>query len=145
MNYLLDTDVLSATAPTKAVDAAAWRRWLVAASDRLFLSAVTIAEIEHGIVAAERLGATTKAGKLRVWLTAVTEIYGDRILAFDRPVAVTAGRMLDSARGHAMGFADIAIAATAATHGLTLLTANRRDFRPLGVDLANPFEALPPL
>jgi len=51
--------------------------------------------------------------------------------------------MLDLARAHDPGFEDIAIAATAAAHGLTVLTANERHFEPLGVPFANPFKQLP--
>jgi predicted nucleic acid-binding protein len=51
--------------------------------------------------------------------------------------------MLDRARAHDPGFEDIAIAATAVAHGLTVLTANERHFEPLGVPLANPLKQLP--
>lgn len=145
MTYLLDTDVLSASAPTKAQVHAEWNDWLLRASDRLFLSTITLAEIEQGIAAAVRTGATTKAERLRLWLATVEQLYADRLLPFDGNVARRAGPMLDKARGHAMGFADIAIAATAATHGLTLLTANERHFRPLDIAWLNPFTHLPPL
>lgn len=43
------------------------------------------------------------------------------------------------ARGQNVGLADILIAATAQTHGLTVVTANIRDFEPLGVDCLAPF------
>lgn len=143
--YLLDTDVLSASAPTKARGRVEWADWLIRAGDRLFLSTITIAEIEHGIASVSRRGATVKAEKLRLWLTAVETLYGDRLLAFDTAVAKAAGAMMDAARAHDMGFADIAIAATAATHGLTLLSSNGRHFRPLGIALIDPFETLLPL
>ncbi|MDR6873237.1 putative nucleic acid-binding protein [Bosea sp. BE125] len=145
MTYLLDTDVLSAAAPPKAQARAEWNDWLFGASDRLYLSTITLAEIEQGIAAAIGTGATTKAEKLRLWLATVEQLYGERLLPFDGNVARRAGAMLDKARGHAMGFADIAIAATAAAHGLTLLTANERHFRPLDIASLNPFTRLPPL
>lgn len=119
--------------------------WLPRASERLFLSTITLAEIEKGIAAAFRIGATAKAGRLRLWLETVEHLYGERLLPFDQAVARRAGPMLDQARGFGMGFADVAIAATAATHGLTLLTANERHFRPLGIAWLNPFDDLPPL
>ena len=54
-----------------------------------------------------------------------------------------AGAILDRARAHNPGFEDIAIAATAAAHGMTVLTANERHFAPLGVPVANPLRQLP--
>ena len=53
--------------------------------------------------------------------------------------------MTDAARaaGHTPGLADIAIAATAASRGLTVLTRNVRHFAPLGTRAINPFETLP--
>jgi predicted nucleic acid-binding protein len=60
-------------------------------------------------------------------------------------VAHVAGRILDRTRAVDVGFEDIAIAATAETHGLTVLTANERHFEPLGVAFVNPLKALPPL
>jgi hypothetical protein len=143
--YLLDTDVLSASAPTKARQRQDWLEWQVSASNRLFLSAVTIAEIERGICSCMREGATTKAARLRLWVEAIEHLYGDRVLPFDLNVAHVAGAMLDNARGHGAGFADVVIAATAAVHGLTLLTGNERHFRSLGIAWLNPFVELPPL
>lgn len=137
--------MLSISAPTKAVTRHELQGWLIRASERLFLSMITVAEIEKGIAAARRTGATTKADRLSLWLATVEHLYGDRLLPFDRDVARKAGPMLDAARGFGMGFADIAIAATAEAHGLTVLTANERHFRPLGIAWLNPLDALPPL
>ncbi len=142
--YLLDTNIVSADAPTKRhVGADAFAAWMRANSDRLYLSAITVAEIEAGIARAVRIGATTKAEHLRRWLAAVEHFYAGRILSFGIEEARHAGLMLDRARAHDPGFEDIAIAATAAAHGLTVLTANERHFEPLGVPLANPLKQLP--
>ncbi|RAX38220.1 type II toxin-antitoxin system VapC family toxin [Rhizobium tropici] len=142
--YLLDTNIVSADAPTKRqVGVEAFAAWLRANSDRLYLSAITIAEIEAGIARMVRIGARTKAKHLRRWLAAVEHFYAGRILPFGVEEARHAGLMLDRARAHDPGFEDIAIAATAAAHGFTVLTANERHFAPLGVPLANPFKQLP--
>jgi len=50
---------------------------------------------------------------------------------------------LDDPRAHPPGFEDVAIAATAKVHGLTVLTRSMRHFWPLGVQVFNPLEALP--
>lgn len=143
--YLLDTDVLSASAPTKPQQQQDWLHWQVRASDSLFLSTMTIAEIERGICASLRQGATTKASRLRQWIDAIEHLYGDRILPLDLNVAHMVGMMLDKARGEGASLADLVIAATAMAHGLTLLTRNERHFRPLGIAWLNPFTELPPL
>lgn len=142
--YLLDTNILSASAPTRRdADAEALAVWMRAHGDRLYLSAITIAEIEAGIARAVRIGASTKAPALRRWLAAVEHFYASRILPFGIEEARQAGAILDRARAHDPGFEDIAIAATAAAHGLTVLTANERHFAPLGVPYANPLKELP--
>ena len=114
-------------------------------SAELFLSTVTIAEIEDGIAKAKREGATRKARDLTAWLETVLHLYAARILPFDLAIARLAGSLSDRARGqgHAPGFADIIIAATAQHHGLTILTRNVRHFEPLGVPVHDPFARLP--
>lgn len=142
--YLLDTNIVSADAPTKRhVGVEAFAAWVRANSNRLYLSAITIAEIEAGIARSIRIEATTKAENLRRWLAAVEHFYAGRILPFGVEEARHAGLMLDRARAHDPGFEDIAIAATAAAHSLTVLTANERPFEPLGVPHANPLKQLP--
>jgi predicted nucleic acid-binding protein len=143
--YLVDTNVISATAPATAVQRPALMQWMDLQASELFLSAVTIAEIAEGIAKARREGASRKGSALSAWLQTVLHLYGDRVLAFDSSIALIAGGMSDlaRARGHAPGFADIAIAATARRHELTILTRNKRHFAPLGVAVIDPFRALP--
>lgn len=143
--YLVDTNVLSAGAPTKAVPAAELIAWMERHSDRLFLSVVTVAEIEDGIAKAHREGASRKAHRLGDWLNTVLHLYSDRILPVDVTVARRIGRLSDHARGvgAAPGWADLAIAATAAVYGYTVLTGNVRHFGVLGVRWQDPFQELP--
>lgn len=142
--YLIDTNVISAAAPTRPVPAELVR-WMDAHSSSLFLSVVTVAEIEDGIAKLRREGARRKSSHLASWLETVLHLYGDRVLVFDAPVARIAGAISDRARGqgHAPGFADIVIGATAQRHGLTVLSRNTRHFEPLGVAVLDPFAALP--
>jgi predicted nucleic acid-binding protein len=143
--YLVDTNVISAGAPSRLASPALVA-WMDANAALLFLSAVTVAEIEDGICKLRREAATRKSGNLSVWLEALLHLHGDRILAFDTPTARTAGALADRARrqGQAPGFADIVIAATALHHGLTILSRNRRHFMPLGVPVLDPFDNVPP-
>ncbi|MGJ4998885.1 type II toxin-antitoxin system VapC family toxin [Bradyrhizobium sp. HKCCYLS3077] len=142
--YLADTNVISAAAPGHPVPAALVD-WMDAQSASLFISVVTVAEIEDGIAKLRRYGATRKSADIAAWLETVVHLYADRILPFDIEAARIAGALTDRARGlgHAPGFADIIIAATARRHQLTILSRNLRHFEPLGVAVRDPFAALP--
>jgi predicted nucleic acid-binding protein len=142
--YLVDTNVISAAAPSRPVSPALIE-WMDAHSAALFLSVVTVAEIEDGIAKARREGATRKSVDLSAWLETVLHLYGDRVLAFDTATARIAGAISDRARGSGQtpGLADIIIAATAQHHGLTILSRNLRHFEPLGVAVIDPFTSLP--
>lgn len=144
--YLVDTNVISVAAPTKAVTGPELIQWMDAHSADLFLSAVTIAEIADGIAKARREGAGRKAADLSAWLQTVLHLYGDRVLPFDAATAEIAGALSDLARGrgHSPGFADVAIAATACRHGLTILSRNERHFAAMDVAVIDPFQKLPP-
>ena len=143
--YLVDTNVISAGFPSRLKAPAELIGWMERQSDALFLSVVTVAEIQDGIAKAQREGAVRKARDLTAWFETLLHLYGDRILPFDINVARIAGILSDRARGqgHAPGFADIVIAATAEHHCLTILTRNVAHFRPLKVPVINPYETLP--
>lgn len=89
--YLLDTNVISALAPANRPRDQTVQDWLEANTDRLFLSVVTVAEIEAGIANAARRGARRKAEALTDWLEAVLQLYGHRVLPMDTPTARAAG------------------------------------------------------
>jgi toxin FitB len=143
--YLVDTNIVSSAAPGRPVPLALVE-WMDAHSALLFLSVVTVAEIEDGIAKLKREGAARKSADLASWMETVLHLYGQRILVFDTPTSRIAGGFADLARGkgHAPGFADIIIAATARRHKLTILSRNVRHFEPLGVAVLDPFVTLPP-
>jgi predicted nucleic acid-binding protein len=143
--YLVDTNVISIGVPARAPMHASLAGWMDEQSERLFLSVVTVAEIDEGLAKARRLGAVKKAAQLAEWLDAVLHLYGNRILPFDIGVARVAGSLSDHARGigQAPGFPDIIIAATARVHGLIVLTRNIRHFVSLGTQVHDPFDSLP--
>jgi toxin FitB len=144
--YLVDTNIVSAAAPAKSAHEIDLVAWMDDHSADLYLSAVSVAEIEAGIAGLRRRRATRKASDLAAWLEALLHLYSAHVLPFDVAVARIAGRLADRAQdmGHAPGFADVAIAATAQHHGLTILTRNTRPFAPLGVPFLDPSVALPP-
>jgi toxin FitB len=141
----VDTNVISAAAPTAGSPRPELVAWMDVHAGDLFLSAVTVAEIADGIAKVTREGTTRKAADLAAWLQTVLHLYGDHVLPFDGPVAEIAGTLSDLARsrGYAPGFADLAIAATARRHHLTILSRNTRDLAPMDVPVIDPFEHLP--
>jgi toxin FitB len=131
---LLDTVVLSELRKTRpSAKVLAWLR--EQQSDQLFVSVVSLGEIERGIVKARKTEAEF-ADSLTVWLEDLMLLYNDRILAVSAPIARRWGR-LSAQLGH-YG-ADLLIAATALEHGLAVATRNVRHFTPSGVDVVNPF------
>jgi predicted nucleic acid-binding protein len=146
LGYLLDTNAISILAPSAAArtpkrpQAMHFRTWVRENDERLFLSTITLAEIQAGISQLERKHLTRRAASLAHWLDAVLELYDSRTLAFSSAAALTAGRLLDRAiaAGVDPGFEDAAIAATAAVHNLTVVTANTRHFEHFGVPFVSP-------
>ena len=143
--YLVDTNVLSAGAPTKAVTLPGLAGWLDRNSPLLFLSVITVGEIEDGIAKSRRTGSERKADRLAEWLETVLHLYSQRVLPIDIATARTLGKLSDRARslGQAPGLADLAIGATALSRGFTVLTRNLRHFETLGVAALDPCAALP--
>ena len=131
--YLLDTNVVSELRrPRPQIRVV---RWLEAVpADQLFLSAVTVGEIQAGIEVT-RDQDPGKAVELESWLDGVVASYA--ILAMDaaafRQWAFFKHRKSDTLIEDAM------IAATAAVHQLVLVTRNVRDFCDFGIDVVDPF------
>jgi len=133
--YLLDTVVLSELRKRRPnPNVVAWID-AVALAD-LFLSVVTIAEIELGIERQKRVDAAF-ASQLAGWLDVTLRAYGARILPMTTAIARRWGRLAAAQIGNREP--DLAIAATALEHGLTLVTRNVSDFTPTGVVTLDPF------
>lgn len=132
--YLLDTVVLSELRKRdRNAGVVAWLR--DRRPEELFLSAVTIGEIERGIVR-QREKDPGFAEALSAWLDRTIDLYADRILPVDVRVAAHWGRL--SGRIGNDG-ADLLIAATALVHALTVVTRNVRHFEPTGAVVIDPF------
>ena len=131
--FLIDTDVLSTLRRRERNLEVA--RWLAARRTAdLYLSVVSIGEIERGLVGV-KCRDPAFAVRLEEWLDALLRLYRDRILPVDLSVARRWGR-LSADIGHAG--ADLLIAATALEHGLTVVTCNTRHFAPTGVAVVDP-------
>jgi hypothetical protein len=144
-SYLLDTSVISLFAPGRPAIDGDLADWLRAREGRLFLSAVTILEIEQGVRKLFRSGGEARAKRLEKWLEATLAEFGDHVLAADTRVAHLAGQMADAATaaGAYPGLADILIAATAQANSALILTRNGKHFAQLDVAFVDPLEGLP--
>ena len=132
--YLIDTVVFSELFKRRRHPG--FLHWL---SDRpeglLFLSTITIGEIERGIEG-QRSRDPPFAKALSAWLDRSLAIYDDRILPVTPAIARRWGS-LSAGLGHSG--VDLLIAATALEHGLTVATRNVRYFLPTGVPVEDPF------
>ena len=139
MNYLLDTCVISEF--TRRQPDERIIHWLDSLDEaKLFLSVITIGEIQHGI---ERLPDSRRKNELMIWLNVgLIERFSGRILALDVPTLVLWGTLIAhlEASGQPMSVMDSLIAASALHNNLILVTRNTADFVPCGVQLLNPWE-----
>jgi predicted nucleic acid-binding protein len=135
VTYLLDTNILSET--RKPQPAATVVGWIAAtAPDRLYVSVLTIGEIEQGIARVRGRGDPHQASVLERWLRDVETGFEDRVLPVSLSVAAAWGHQR---YGQPLPVIDALIAATARVHGLTVVTRNVKDFELAGVPVLNPF------
>jgi predicted nucleic acid-binding protein len=138
--FLLDTNVISELRKARAGKAdrnvATWVRTVPAGS--LFLSAIVIQELEISTLLAEHRD-PSKGAILRAWLEDhVLPAFSERILPVDTAVARRSAALhIPDPRPIRDGL----MAATALTHGMTVVTRNVADFEPTGVPLINPWNA----
>lgn len=132
--YLLDTNIVSEVRKPRPHGGLV--EWLRATPEQsLFLSAVTIGEIQAGIEITREQDAA-KAAEIEAWLDQLS--LSIQILPVDAAVFRRWAQLMHRRADHHLE--DALIAATALLHGLTVVTRNTRDFTPFGVDLLNPFK-----
>ena len=135
--YLLDTNVVSELRRATKAD----RNVVDWANDTpaqaLFVSAITVLELEYGVLLVERRD-EAQGAVLRSWLDAhVMPAFAGRVLSVDTTVARRCALLhVPNPRSER----DALIAATASVHGFVVVTRNTRDFAGTGVEMLNPWE-----
>ena len=137
--FVLDTNIVSELRKVRSgksdAHVAKWADSVEAAS--LYLSAITILELETGVLQMERRD-PHQGAILRIWLDRhVLPEFEQRVLAVDAEVALCCARLHVPDRRSER---DALIAATALVHGMTIVTRNVADFQPTGVTLINPWD-----
>jgi predicted nucleic acid-binding protein len=139
MNYLLDTCVLSEF--TRRQPDQGVVDWLNSIDEeKLFISVITIGEIQRGI---ERLPDSHRKTELLVWMnTGLLTRFSGRMIAIDAPTMFLWGSLVArlEAAGQPMGVMDSLILASALQNNLIIATRNVTDFLPAGVQVINPWE-----
>ena len=138
--WLLDTNVLSEQRRQKPAPAVVD---FVSAQplDRLFVSEVTFAEIRLGI---ELVSEPARRAELRQWLDhRLRPLFAQRVLAITEDILLQWRLIIETGRkaGHTFSHPDVLIAATAAQHGLTVVTRDPSDFIAAGVTALDPWAA----
>ena len=136
MSCLIDTSIISEIRKGARCDArvAAW--YASVADEDLFLSTLVLGEIRKGVELARPRDAG-RALALERWLGDVAAAFDGRVLGIDNAVSDQWGRM---SAIRPLPVIDGLLAATALTHGLTLVTRNDRDVAGLGAMVLNPFK-----
>ena len=139
MMFILDTNVVSELRKVRLgkadVNVSRWAESVDASN--LFVSAITVMELELGVLSVERKD-TTQGAMLRLWLEQqVLPEFSSRTIPIDTAVAQRCAQLhVPDKRGER----DALIAATALVHGMAVVTRNVADFTPTGVTIINPWE-----
>lgn len=132
--FLLDTNVISEVRKLRPHGAVL--AWISALrEEQLFLSAVTMGELQAGVERMRRQGAQ-KANEIEAWLDQVAGSF--QVLSMDTACFRAWARLMEGKPDQIPE--DGMIAATALVHGLAVATRNERDFASFGVPVCNPFK-----
>lgn len=134
MSFLLDTNVISETRKRRPdIGVVDWIGSVEA--DSLYLSVLTVGEIEWGISQLRRRGDERQASSYAAWVATLSEAFAGRIV----PVSGEIARRWGQAGSDVTSTVDALLGATAQVHGWTLVTRNVKDFVALDIAVLNPF------
>jgi toxin FitB len=132
-----------AVRPRRVDEAASVVQWMRQHDPLLFLSTITLTEIEAGILKLMRERKEARARQLTALRDGLVADFDNRLLPLDVEVALPVARLAEAIRPMVIERTDLIIAATAKVHGLTVLTRNVRHFLPTGVPAIDPVRSLP--
>lgn len=133
-HYLLDTNVVSELRKVRPHGGVlAWIAELQA--DQIYLSAVTIGELQTGVELTRRQN-PAKAAEIELWVDQLAESF--QVVPMDARCFREWARLMEGKAERLLE--DVMIAATARVHRLTVATRNERDFKQLGVQVLDPFK-----
>jgi toxin FitB len=132
--YLLDTNIVSELRKNRPHGGVL--AWLDSVDrDDIFLSVITLAEVQAGIEVTRRQN-PLKAAEIEAWLDQLPDLY--KVLVMDVRTSREWARLMDGQPPHLSE--DAMLAATARVHRLTVVTRNTRDFERFDVPVLNPFK-----
>ncbi len=136
--YLVDTNVISELRKKARADSGVINFFKLAKLEKelMYISVITVGELRRGVDLIRYRGDKPQADTLEKWLKNIIENYSENILDFSSHEAQVWGHLRVP---HPENVLDKQIAATALTHGLTLVTRNTRNFDGCGVGVFNPF------
>ncbi len=138
MSFLLDTNIVSQlVVRTHNENVLGWLKTID--EDRLFISAITVRELWYGLEK-RRFERSLSEDPLRLRIERLLRAFETRILPVDQNVARVWATMLAQTYKH---IDDTGLAATAAVHGLVVVTRNVAHLRGRGVPLLDPFRSPP--
>ena len=136
--YLIDTNVISELrkGPKANQGVRAFFEHCIQEHTTLYLSVITIGELQRGIGLIRHRGDEKQAHLLETWFNQILDQYQPFILPINLEIALTWG---DFRVPHYQNTLDKLIAATAHQHQLIVVTRNQKDFEGMGVPILNPF------
>jgi len=143
MTYLVDTNVVSALDPRRHAHAPELIEWLERNGASLFLSVMTITEMDAGMLKLRREGKSERAAEIAALVATILADFGDRVLGVDVETARHVARVAAETYQQPVALPDLIIAATAVRHGLIVLTRDLSHFQRLNVPARDPFVELP--
>jgi toxin FitB len=142
--YILDTNIVSMLDPRRHGHAPELIGWIKRNGAGLYLSVLTIAEMESGVLKLRREHKADRADRVSELVAAILADFGDRVLGVDLETANHLARLGELVHQQPVAVPDLIIAATACRHGLTVVTRNVREFGRLGLPYYDPFQIIPP-
>ena len=142
--YLLDTNIVSLLDRRRQARVPELVAWLRKNGGFLFLSVISLAEMETGVLKLRREDKHAKADELDHLIGEIEVDFADRIIPVTSLIARRLAHIGARIFPRTIGWPDLVIAATAEVNGLVILTNNIRHFNPAGVHYIDPLAQLPP-